>query len=107
MSIPRKGSRTINVDGLQYRWLIRKKASANQYEFEGGQMNVAIECIETEGATLLVETVRPRPEWSSERAVPVTPADVAEWIQIAMADGWCPGKPGPIYRFKERNDGKR
>ncbi|WP_262509589.1 hypothetical protein [Tenacibaculum jejuense] len=43
MAIPKKGTRKIDVDGLKFRWLIRKKATYTQSVYGIGKLHVAIE----------------------------------------------------------------
>jgi len=98
MTIPRKGSRKVIVDGEAYRWLVRRKATYSQVDYGNGKIHVAVEHVEKHGTTLLVQTNHPHPQdWATEHVVPVTPADIATWIQIAITNGWCPKEPGATF----------
>ncbi len=111
MSIPKKGTRKIIVDGESFLWLIRRQATNTQAYYDGGNLHVAIEHAEKPGAVLVVISDRPHPqgfsltnyEWipvksrdeappevrvrqiiSTQEVKPVTPSDVAQWVQQAM-----------------------
>lgn len=65
MAIPIKGSRKITVDGDDYRWLIRRKATDCQADYGVGELHVAVEHVAGRGSTLLVRTGHPHPkDWS-------------------------------------------
>ena len=97
MAIPKKGSRSIHVDGVDYRWLIRRKpAYAQSY------LHIAIEAKNNPGATLLIQSERPHPEhWDTEEIIPVTPSDIEGWINSAIEAGWEPGVPGSTIVITE------
>ena len=96
MAIPKKGSRTITLDGVSYRWLIRRKATNSQQDYGNGQIHVAIELAKSPGTTLWLHTDRPHPQdWNTEKVVPITPLDISIWIKQALDLGWKPEKNGP------------
>ncbi|MCI5078502.1 hypothetical protein [Oricola sp.] len=102
VAIPRKGSRKITVKGEEYRWLVRRKATHSQTDYGAGKIHVAIEHAREKGATLHVETDRPHPkDWNTVEVAPVTPADIALWIETAIQKGWDSKKPGPTCRICE------
>ena len=87
MTLPRKGSRLITVDGTDYRWTIRHKSTYAQGL--GATMTFAVELAEQPGATLVVDTGRPRPDnWLYPAAEPVRPAEVAAGVRAALARGF-------------------
>ena len=94
MAIPAKGSRKIIVDDEAYKWLIRRKATHLQTDYGIGKISVAIQHATRTGSTLIVLTDCPHPkDWATEAVDPITPKDVAEWIQAAKRKGWAPDKP--------------
>ncbi|MGW5722306.1 hypothetical protein ACWEVP_39460 [Amycolatopsis sp. NPDC003865] len=87
MTLSRKGSRLITVDGAEYRWTVRRKPTYSQGL--GATMTFAVEPAEHPGATLVVDTGRPRPDnWLHLPAEPVHPAEVAEAVRMALARGF-------------------
>ena len=95
MAIPKKGSRKIVVDGSTYRWLIRKRASYDQVCFDG-RINLAIELDEKRCRTLIIYTDRTHPNnIGITEVIPVTPADIENWIREAHKLGWQSNQVGP------------
>ncbi len=89
MSLPRKGSRRIEVDGKEFIWLIRKKPTYTQGVAEG-PMTVAIQAAEGR-SVLTVDLKVSRPDnWISPHETQVTPEMVREMVRAAMKDGWLP-----------------
>ncbi|OXM59265.1 hypothetical protein [Amycolatopsis vastitatis] len=87
MTLPRKGSRLITVDGTDYRWTVRRKPTYAQGL--GATMTFAVELADQPGATLVIDTGRPRPDnWLYPAAEPVRPAEVAASIRAALARGF-------------------
>ncbi|MFB9690187.1 hypothetical protein [Amycolatopsis plumensis] len=85
--MPRKGSRLITVDGTEYRWAVRRKPTYSQGL--GATMTFAVELAEGPGATLVVDTGRPRPDnWLHLTTEPVRPAEVAAAVRAAVAAGF-------------------
>ncbi|MGW4064399.1 hypothetical protein ACWEGE_39350 [Amycolatopsis sp. NPDC004747] len=86
MTLPRRGSRLITVDGTEYRWTVRRKPTYAQGL--GATMTFAVELAERPGATLVVDTGRPRPDnWLHLPAEPVRPAEVVAAVRAAVARG--------------------
>ncbi|MBD1545260.1 hypothetical protein [Roseibium aggregatum] len=104
MAIPRKGSRKITVEGEDYRWLVRRKATISQTDYGSGKIHVAIEHATEKGATLHIESGRhPHPkDWGTLSVEPVTPSDIARWISVAIQQGWEPKNAGPTFRIDEK-----
>ncbi|MEV6874027.1 hypothetical protein [Amycolatopsis sp. NPDC051128] len=87
MSLPRKSSRPLTVDGVEYRWTVRRKPTYGQAI--GGTMTYAVELADRPGATLVVDTGRPRPDnWLHLPTEPIRPAEVADGIRAAVARGF-------------------
>ncbi|MEV4300010.1 hypothetical protein [Microbispora rosea] len=103
MAIPRKGSRLITVDGVAYRWRIRRKPTYRQ-AIEGS-LTFAIELAEGPGRVLLVSLPFSRPDaWVGERAMAVRPALVAEVVRMALGQGWDPCQAGRAFDLDVTED---
>ncbi|MFV2195562.1 hypothetical protein [Nocardiopsis sp. LOL_012] len=101
MSLVRKGSRHITVDGTGYRWRVRRRPTYAQALCEF-PMTFAVELAEEPGQTLVVATQHPHPgSWLSDAPpVPVTPGIVSTAIRSALAQGWSPACPGSAHHMK-------
>lgn len=94
MSIPKKGSRLIAVDGVTYRWRIRRKPTYCQAN-SWGPLTFAVEAADGPGRVLLVSLPCSRPDaWLGERAMAVRPALVSATIRRALNHGWAPHQTG-------------
>ena len=82
MSIPKKGTRKIVVDGESFLWLIRRKATYAQECESCGNLHVAIEHAEKPGAVLVIISDRPHPKGYS--------LTNCEWIPMKPGDGAPP-----------------
>jgi hypothetical protein len=101
MAIRKTGSRRIVVDGVEYRWRIRRRATYSQIDYGSGTLHVAIESAEQAGAVLVLITDRPHPQdCVPRRLMPATPSDVAGWVRQAIRAGWMPSKPGPQFSLR-------
>ncbi|WP_455362085.1 hypothetical protein [Streptomyces sp. SYSU K21746] len=106
MTLNKKGSRGITVDGVAYRWRIRRKPSYMQ----GLCWTPLVYAVELGGAdrpgtTLVVTTGRPHPSnWLGVEAEPVRPAHVAATIKEARAQGWEPAEAGSPFLFDQTAD---
>lgn len=126
MSIPKKGTRKIVVEGEPFIWLIRRQATYCQADYPEGCLHVAVENAQEPGSVLVIVTDRLHPQgfsrvhgelvplqlqdesgeiraWRIERRYaisPVTPSDVAVWIQQALQMGWLPKKSGTPFEVK-------
>lgn len=98
MAIRKSGSRRLVVDGTEYRWRIRPRATYNQSDYGNGTLHLAVELAERPGAVLVLDTERPHPsDWGTRNVVPILPSDVARWVRAALAAGWRPSQPGPQF----------
>jgi len=99
MAIPRKGSRRIVVDNIEYLWYIRRKPTYDQ-SLDGG-LTFAVEMIsEEKTATLVVNSPTHRPDsYLGDSPVFISPKDVEKAIQTALSVGWQPidGKTFQIH----------
>jgi hypothetical protein len=102
MSIPKKGTRKIIVDGEPFIWLIRRQATNTQAESGWGHLHVAVEHAEEPGSVLVILTDRPHPQGltPTNEVKPVTPSDAAQWIQQAVQLGWQPQLPGITFKVQ-------
>lgn len=97
MSIPRKGSRRIIVNGQTYLWYIRRKIGY-WHEFFGGSLLVGIERIDpVSRQTLQFNAGYGRHDAVHHYATVVTPRIVEAAIQHALKTGWKPHLPGSPF----------
>lgn len=99
MTLVRKGSRRIVVDGTAYRWRLRGRPTY----FQGlvwSPCTFAVEHAETPGAVLMVTTDQPHTSnWINRKAEPVLPSGVAAAIRLALREGWAPTTPGSAFHI--------
>ena len=101
MAMRRTGSRLLVVDGVTYRWRIRRRSTHGQSCYGSGTVNVAVELAEGSGTTLVLFTDRPHPaDWGTKQVVAVSPSDVAVWVREALTAGWSPPNPGPQFAYR-------
>lgn len=104
MTIPKKGSRPITVDGQDYRWFVRRKPTEGAGS-GSNPLTVAVSSDVPRSASLLVTLATNRPDASLHSEVTaVTPGDVAELIRVAIRHGWDPAKPGSAFRIDVRGE---
>jgi len=105
MAIPKRGSRIIVIDGITYRWHVRKKASYSKHLsfWTNGSVGVtiAVEHAETPGSVLVAHMPpQQHPISGTLPVVSVVPSQVAESIARALATGWEAKKPGGPFRLR-------
>lgn len=99
MSIPKKGSRKIVVDGKEYFWLVRSKPTYTQECFES-PMTASVELNQKGVATLNIEFNFQRPDsLVSNNSDAVTPSLIQACILEAIRAGWVPDVPGSTYKY--------
>lgn len=97
MAIPKKGSRLIVVEGMPYRWRVRRKPTCSLADAWVG-MAVAIERADTKGAALLVRMPQAHPgNWMSAESEPVLPSDVERFIRYALSSGRRSSEQGEAF----------
>ena len=102
MSLPRKSSRPITVDGDHLRWALSDPQDGPALlivahaDGEGGQLEVVLPR-EIEGMYWLSDGTRPY-------CGPVTPAFVAVAVRLARSAGWGPGMDGGSLRLAFQNE---
>jgi hypothetical protein len=94
MAIAKRGSRRIVVDGVKYRWTVRRKPSYGQAIAET-PLTFAVELETAKGSVLVVDTGSARPDnWVEATSSTVTPKLVEQCIREAVAKGWRPAAKG-------------
>lgn len=98
MAIPKKGSRTLTVAGVRYRWRIRRKPTYDEGAF-AAHFSVAVERSDPPSLCVLrLKTNFPRPDnWLCEPGASVTPKMIAASIRDALAHGWQPAQAGSAF----------
>ncbi|MFC9293858.1 hypothetical protein ACFTWH_08825 [Streptomyces sp. NPDC057011] len=101
MTLVRKGSRLIAVDGTTYRWRLRGRPTYGQ-SLVMSPLTYAVEHAQASGTTLVITTNQPHPSnWFGTAGSPVLPAQVADGIRTALADGWTPASPGSPFHLDQ------
>jgi hypothetical protein len=97
MAIPKKGSRTLTVKGVRYRWRIRPKPT--YCEGLAYRFSVAVERVDPPARSVLMLAAGfPRPDnWLGHASKTVTPRMVAASIEDALAHGWQPEQAGSAF----------
>jgi hypothetical protein len=99
MAIPKKGSRKIIVDSVEYRWTIRSKPTYCQGAF-GNDMTAAVELTTFPGQVLSISFPWMRCDsWIGNPEIPVTPRDIEDCIKGALKKGWCPRELGSAFKY--------
>jgi hypothetical protein len=101
MTMPKKGTHQIVVDGTAYRWRIGKR------EQDGGLAmgdRIVVQAADGKGSILTYNL-----PWDFCDEPALTPRHVAEFIQNALSVGWKPDQAGPPfdYPFTPRRTRKR
>jgi hypothetical protein len=103
MSIPKKGSRLITVDGIAYRWRVRHKPTYCQGN-SWGPLTFAVEA-DGLGCVLLVSLPCSRPDaWYGERTMAIQPVLVTATIRRALDHGWDPRQAGSAFTLSLTED---
>ena len=89
MSIPRKGSRRVEVDGAEFRWVIRKDPTYAQGALRA-PMVVAIQLEEGRSVCRVHLGVSRPDNWVAPHQTQVTPMLVRRMIREALGKGWVP-----------------
>lgn len=99
MAIPKKGSRSITINGDHYLWRIRHKPTYSQ-GFQEANLTLAVEKADNPGTTLVVTMPQAHPgNWRGQQPVAVLPSHVKTSIEKAIALGWQPSAPGSPFEF--------
>jgi hypothetical protein len=95
VALARKRTRRIIVDGVVYRWKVRRKLSHAQ-EMGLSPLTLVVEQAEVSGA-LLVISLPKVDDWTGWPYRIVRPATVASGVKLALARGWLSSRPGPAF----------
>ena len=97
MALVRKGSRLITVDGVVYRWRVRKRPTYAR-GIADSPLSFAVEQADQRGAVLIASMPAAHPaNWVGAPALPVVPSLVAAMIRRAREQGWQPDQPGSAF----------
>ena len=101
MAINRTGSRRVVVDGVAYRWQVRRRPTRADLDRWGGDIVLAAERDGAVGGSVLVVfTGLPRDVLNLGTYDALTPRAVADAIRAALAAGWAPVVPGGPFRHR-------
>lgn len=105
MTLPRKGSRLIDVDGRQFRFVVNRVkgpaftvvkkdvAPSRVFNFtKGPSLSVTVEDATSPGCVF---------NYTWPDGCSVLPNDVRENIRAALKQGWSPRSKGPAFRISE------
>ncbi|MFE0877429.1 hypothetical protein ACFW4X_21655 [Streptomyces smyrnaeus] len=100
VALNKKGSRRTAVDGIEYRWRIRRKPSYMQ-GLCWTPMTYAVEAVSSQPGTLLIITSgQAHPSnWVGVETEPIRPAHVAISIREAREQGWDPARAGSPFQL--------
>ncbi|HET9967853.1 MAG TPA: hypothetical protein VFQ68_06415 [Streptosporangiaceae bacterium] len=100
MALAVKGSRLITVDGIVYRWRMRRNPAYGQ-ECLGSPLTFAVELAGARGTVLAVTVpdVSHPASLIAGSSLIVRPALVEAVIRTALGQGWEPAAPGAPFRL--------
>ena len=97
MALAGRGARRITVDGLVFRWLVRRRPTYCQ-ALGWSPLTFVAELAGESGSLLVVALPCAHPgNWLGLPSKPVLPATVAAGIRHALSAGWQPRRPGPAF----------
>jgi hypothetical protein len=100
MTIPRKGSRRLTVDGVPYRWSVRPRPTYSQ-GIGQSPLSFAVVNDHAPGSTLVVTLDAMRPDnWLQEPSAVVTPNMVELAIRKALSEGWHAQQGGGAFALQ-------
>jgi hypothetical protein len=92
MTVVKKRSRLITVDGVVYRWRVRRRPAYQS------PLSFAIERADRRGTILIATAPDTRPTgWVGTATPAAVPSLVAAMIREAHDRGWRPDTPGPAF----------
>lgn len=100
MALNKKDSRRITVDGIEYRWRIRRMPSCMQ-GLCWTPLTCAVEAASgSQPGTLIVTSGQAHPSnWVGVEAAPIRPAHVVASIREARDQGWGPTRVGSPFQL--------
>lgn len=106
MTLPKKNSRSIEVDAVRYRYVISRSKACNNGLFA---LNLTVQIESGRGCILKAQGMHTRDFWldfpevqSSGKYITMTSGGVAAVIRRAHAAGWAPGDIGLPFLFAIR-----
>ena len=103
MAIPKKGSRKIVVDGVEYRWRVRWKPSYSQAIGETN-LTAAIELYENPQSILSITFPWVRYDaWIGAAEHPITPKLIENCVLNALVQGWKPDQKDKAFKIQHKN----
>lgn len=103
MSIPKKGSRKIIVDGCEYLWLVRAKPTYSQ-AYLGGMLVAAVEPVDFVGSVLRITFDFSRHDALIKiGAGAVTPGLIEYCIKRAILGGWNPELNSGVFEYTHKS----
>ena len=108
MSLPKKKSRLIKVDNIDFRYIISTSLIDDDWNFK---LNVTIQIADGNGAALLIKGLVTRDFWldfsdpprSMDNYPVVLPNHIEKFIRRAMKEGWKPQKKGKGFSLELDN----
>ena len=99
MAVPKKGSRKIVVESVEYRWRIRRKSSYGQ-EIGESNLTASVELYRNPQNTLSITFPWLRLDtWFGSLEEPVTPKLIETVIKNAIYQGWNPVEKGKTFKI--------
>ncbi|MEV0728131.1 hypothetical protein [Polymorphospora sp. NPDC050346] len=99
MTLAIKGSRRITVDGVAFRWSVRRRPTYSQGS-GWSPLTFVVEQAEQPGALLVAALPCAHPgNWFGLPSQPVLPGTVAAGVRQALTAGWQPSRPGPAFKL--------
>jgi hypothetical protein len=99
MTLASRGSRRITVDGVDFRWKVRRKPTYCQAN-GWSPLTFVVELVEQRGALLVVSLPVAHPgNRLGLPSRPVLPATVSAAVRRALAAGWQPSQPGAAFNL--------
>ncbi|MEN0039047.1 MAG: hypothetical protein AAGC78_18355 [Cellvibrio sp.] len=99
MSLPKKGSRKIIVNGSEFLWFVRAKPTYSQ-DCLGSNMTAAVELLDSNGSILHITFTFSRPDSAINFVVgSVTPKLIELCIKNAIDLGWKPDASEGVFEY--------
>jgi hypothetical protein len=98
VTLARKGSRPIHVDGVEYRWKVRNPTYSRAVGWS--TLTFVVEHATEPGTLLVVNTAQARPDnWLAQPSPVIRPEQVASAIRSAQAQRWQPTQRGAAMQL--------
>ena len=95
MSLPKKGLRSIVINGETYNWTIRKRpTSGKTYNFKKLSAAVQLETDMERGLLVVDFGVSPANSWRNPHKTSITPHLIELVVKKALDEGWKPFQTG-------------